>query len=87
MPNYIAIIFVFCYNIEKERTLNIVIHVRSFDLLQKLSQSVHHVCLMLHKGVSITVEGYGRVLVAEDLGECFHVHAAFDGAGSERVPQ
>ena len=33
MPNYIAISCVFCYNIEKERTLNMVIHVHPFDLL------------------------------------------------------
>ena len=42
---------------------------------------------MLHKGVGIAVEGDGRVLVTEDLGERFHVHAAFEGAGCERVPQ
>ena len=34
MPNYIAIIFVFCYNTEKERTLNIVFdeHFRILDV-------------------------------------------------------
>ena len=42
---------------------------------------------MLHQGVSIAVESYGRVFVAEDLGERFHVHAAFEGAGCERMPQ
>ena len=76
MPNYIAIIFVFCYNIEKERTLNIVIHVRSFGLLQQLSEPVHHIRLMFHKRVSIAVERDGRILVTENLGERFHIHAA-----------
>lgn len=42
---------------------------------------------MFHKGVSIAVERDGRVLVTEDLGECFHVHAAFDGAGGKCMPQ
>ena len=42
---------------------------------------------MLHKGVGIAVERNGRVLVAEDLGERFYVHAAFEGAGSKRMPQ
>ena len=64
-----------------------LIHVRPFDLSQKLSKSVHHICLMLHKRVRITVEGNGRILVAEDLGERFHVHAAFEGAGGKRMPQ
>ena len=55
MPNYIAIFSVFGYNIEKERTLNMVIHVRSFGLLQKLSKPVHHVGFVLYKGMSVAV--------------------------------
>ena len=54
---------------------------------QELSEAVHHVGFMLHQGVSIAVECDGRVLVAEDLGKCFHVHTAFEGAGGERMPQ
>ena len=42
---------------------------------------------MLHKGVGIAVERNGRVLVAEDLGECFYIHAALEGAGGKRMPQ
>ena len=42
---------------------------------------------MLHEGVRIAIEGNGRVLVAEDLGERFHVHAAFKGAGGKGMPQ
>ena len=42
---------------------------------------------MLHKGMGIAVERDGRVLVTEDLGKRFHVHATFKGAGGERVPQ
>ena len=68
-------------------TLNTVIHVRSFDLLQELSEPVHHICFMLHKGVSITVERDGRVLVAENFGKRFDVHAAFEGAGGKSMPQ
>ena len=67
-------------------SLNIV-HVRSFGLLQEFSEPVHHVGFMLHEGVRIAVERDGRVLVPEDFGERFHVHAAFEGAGGERVPQ
>ena len=59
MPNYIAIPCVFCYNIEEERTLNIVIHVRSFGLLQQLSEPVHHVGFVLYKGMSVAVERSG----------------------------
>ena len=42
---------------------------------------------MLHEGVSIAVERDGRVLMTEDLGERFHIHAAFEGAGGKRMPQ
>ena len=42
---------------------------------------------MLHEGMGIAIEGDGRVLVAEDLGERFHVHAAFEGARGKRMPQ
>ena len=42
---------------------------------------------MLHKGMGIAVERDGRVLVTEDLGERFYVHAAFEGAGGKSVPQ
>ena len=42
---------------------------------------------MLHQGMGIAVERDGRVFMAEDLGECFYVHAAFEGAGGERMPQ
>ena len=46
-------------------SLNIVIHVRSFGLLQQFSELVHHVGFMLHKGVGIAVERDGRVFVTE----------------------
>ena len=42
---------------------------------------------MLHEGVGIAVKRYGRVFVTEDLGKRFYVHAAFEGAGSKRMPQ
>ena len=64
-----------------------VIHVRSFGLLQKLPESIHHLLFMLHKGVGVTVESNSRVFVSEDLGQCFYIHAAFKGAGGESVPQ
>ena len=87
MPNYIAIFCVFCYNIEEERTLNIVIHVRSFGLSQELSELVHHVCFMLHKRMSIAVERNGRILMTENFRERFHIHTAFESAGGKRMPQ
>ena len=65
----------------------VIIHVRSFGLLQELSEPVHHVGLMLHEGVGIAVECDCRILVSEDLGERFYVHAAFKGAGGKRMPQ
>ena len=42
---------------------------------------------MFHQGVGVAIERYGRVLVAEDLGERLYVHAAFEGAGGKRMPQ
>lgn len=42
---------------------------------------------MFHEGVGIAVKCDGRVFMTEDIRECFHVHAAFEGAGGERVPQ
>ena len=44
--------------------------------LQELSEPVHHVGFMLHEGVGIAIEGDGRILMTEDLGERFYVHAA-----------
>ena len=40
-------------------SLNIVIHVRSFGLLQQLSEPVHHVGFVLYKGMSVAVERSG----------------------------
>ena len=77
----------FCYNIEKERTLNIVIHVRSLGLLQQLSEPVHHIGFMLHERMGIAIERNGRIFMTKDFGKRFHVHAAFEGAGSKRMPQ
>ena len=37
--------------------------------------------------MSVAVEGYGWVFVPKDLGERLHIHAAFEGACSERMPQ
>ena len=42
---------------------------------------------MLHKGVGIAVERDGRIFVTEDLGKCFYIHAAFEGAGGKRMSQ
>lgn len=64
-----------------------IIHVRRFKLLQQLSEAVHHIRLMLHEGMGIAVERDGRIFMTEDLGECFYDHAAFEGAGGERMPQ
>ena len=68
-------------------SLNTVIHVRSFGLLQKLFELVHHVGFMLHQGVSVAVQSDRRIFVPENLGQCFHVHSTFEGAGSKRMPQ
>ena len=57
------------------------------NVSQELSEPVHHVGFMLHEGMGIAVEGDGRVLVTEDLGKRLYVHAAFEGAGGERVSQ
>ena len=54
---------------------------------QELPEPVHHVCFMLHKGMGIAVKRDGRILVAEDLGKRFYIHAAFEGAGGKGMPQ
>ena len=58
-----------------------------FFILQQLPKLVHHVLLMLHEGMGVTVEGDGRVFMAEELGECLDVHAAFEGARRKGMPQ
>ena len=68
-------------------SLNIVIHVRSLGLLQQLSEPVHHIGFMLHKGVGVAIKRDGRVFMPEDLGERLYIHAAFNGAGGKGVPQ
>lgn len=67
-------------------SLNTLIHVRSFGLLQELSELVHHVCFMLHKGMGIAIERDGWVLVTEDLGERLYVHTTFKRVRSKRKP-
>ena len=67
-------------------SLNMLIHVRPFGLSQKLSEPVHHVCFMLHKGMGIAVKRDCRAFMTKDLGERLYVHAAFEGAGGKRMP-
>ena len=55
---------------------NTIFGVRFYMPLQKLSKLVHHIGFMLHKGMGIAVERYSRILVTENLGERFHIHAA-----------
>lgn len=63
------------------------IHVRSLGLLQQLSEPVHHIGFMLHERMGIAIERNGRIFMTKDFGKRFHVHAAFEGAGSKRMPQ
>ena len=72
---------------KRKSTPNTIFSVLFYVLSKQLSKPVHHVRFMLHEGVGIAVEGNGRVFVPEDLGERFHVHAAFEGTGGERMPQ
>ena len=64
-----------------------LIHVRPFGLSQKLSEPVHHIGFMLHKRVSIAVERYSRILVTENLGERFHIHAVLQRQRCEGMSQ
>ena len=68
-------------------SLNTLIHVRSFGLSQKLSELVHHICFMLHKGMGIAIERDGRILMPEDLRERLYIHSAFEGAGGKCMSQ
>ena len=67
--------------------MNIVIHVRSFGLLQQLPEPVHHIGFMLHERMGIAIERDGRIFVTEYLGERFYVHSTFEGAGGKGMPQ
>ena len=67
--------------------MNILFHVPAFFLLQQFTQPVHHCRLVFHEGMGVAAERDGRVFVPEDLGERLYVHAAFEGAGGEGVPQ
>ena len=50
-------------------------------------QFIHHVHLMLHHGMDITVQRNGRILVSQDLRKRLDVHAAFDRSGGKRMSQ
>ena len=60
---YLVFNISFCYNLIRKSTLIGKISVL-FALLEKLAEPVHHIRLMLHKGVSIAVEGYGRIFMS-----------------------
>ena len=57
------------------------------NILQQLSQPVHHALLVLQKGVGVAVQGDGGVLVPQYFGKRLYVHAALDGACGKGVPQ
>lgn len=57
------------------------------SFLQQFSQLVHHLRLVLHEGMGIAVKGDCRILVTEDFGQRFHVHAALYRACGKGVPQ
>lgn len=42
---------------------------------------------MRHEAVYIAFQCDGRVLMAEDFGQRFDVHAAFERTGGKRMPQ
>ena len=42
---------------------------------------------MLHKGVGVTVQSDGRILVPEDLGKRFYIHTTLNGTGGEGMSQ
>ena len=54
---------------------------------KQFPKPVHHIGFMLHQRMSIAIECNGRVFMPEDLGKRFYIHAAFEGAGGERMPQ
>ena len=56
-------------------------------ILQQSPKAVHHLRLVLHKGVGVAVERDGGITVAENLGKGTDVHAAFEGAGGESMAQ
>ena len=72
---------------KRKSTPNTIFGVLFYVLSKQLSKLVHHVRLMLHERVGIAIERDGRGLMTEDLGERFHVHATFEGAGGKCVPQ
>ena len=55
--------------------------------LQELSKPVHHISLMLHQRMGVTIERDGRVFMPEDLGKRFYIYTALNGSGGERMPQ
>ena len=56
-------------------------------VLQQFAELVHHLLLMLHERVNVAVKGYGWILMPEYLGQCFHIHSAFQGARCKGVAQ
>ena len=56
-------------------------------VLQQFAELVHHLLLMLHERVNVAVKGYSWILMPEYLGQCFHIHSAFQGARCKGVAQ
>lgn len=42
---------------------------------------------MLRKRVGVAVQSDGRILVPEDLGERFYIHATLNGTSGEGMPE
>ena len=72
---------------KRKSTPNTIFGVLFYVPSKQLSEPVHHVRFMLHQGMGIAVECNCRIFVTENLGERLYVHAAFEGAGGESMPQ
>ena len=65
-----------CDIIEYLKPTIMAIGAETHKKLKELTESVHHFLLVLHKGMNISVKGYGWVLMTENFGECFYIHSA-----------
>ena len=65
-----------CDIIEYLKPTIMVIGAEAYKKLKELAKLVHHLLLMLHKRMNISVKRYGRILMTENFGERFYIHSA-----------
>ena len=76
-----------------DETLNIIcsfiirIDASKSSKLKQFSQAIHKLSLVFHKGMNIPFECDRGILMSEDFGQRFHIHATLNRASCEGVSE